>query len=122
MFNRPLDDTEYSAAVWMSQVRLLAARDFHRLVCAGPDLRTADQVERDDIAQLNLRCDNLVDVAAALRIDLNQLAETVRLATGPVDVAFQLYSQGGKLVDVDRRLAAMEATLVKLIEMLEVRL
>ena len=32
----------------------------------GPDLRTADQVERDDTAQLALRCDNLVDALAAL--------------------------------------------------------
>jgi hypothetical protein len=31
-----------------------------------PDLRTADQRERDDVAELGLRCDNLVDALAAL--------------------------------------------------------
>lgn len=44
---------------------------------AGPDLRTADQVEREDVAQLHLRCDNLVDALAAQAGRLATLEQTV---------------------------------------------
>jgi hypothetical protein len=43
----------------------------------GPDLRTADQVERDDTAQLALRCDNLVDALAAMGGRVAALERTV---------------------------------------------
>ena len=42
-----------------------------------PDLRTADQVERDDTAQLALRCDNLVDALAAMGGRVAALERTV---------------------------------------------
>ena len=86
VFNRPLDDIEYSAAVWMSQVRLLAARDFHRRNTphGPPDLRTADQVGRDDVAALGNEIDTL---------------------------RRKLYDQAGRL---DRRIDALEAAVAKL--------
>ena len=43
----------------------------------APDLRTADQVERDDTAQLALRCDNLVDALAAMGGRVAALERTV---------------------------------------------
>lgn len=73
-----------------------------------PDLRTADQVERDDVA--------------ALRADLERLAELVRLTTGPVDVALQVDMQRDKLGDFDRRLAQLEQTVAGLVKVLEVRI
>ena len=68
------------------------------------DLRTVPEREAEALAQLELRLDNLLDVVerqarriralevenAALRADLERHAETVRLTTGPADVALDV--------------------------------
>jgi hypothetical protein len=88
----------------------------------APDLRTADQVERDDVA--------------ALRADLERLAELVRLTTGPVDVALQVDEHGDQIVELGLRcdnlvdalqaltvrVATVERTVAGLVKVLEVRL
>ena len=74
----------------------------------GPDLRTLAEQERDDVA--------------ALRGDLDRLAELVRLKTGPVDVALEVDMQRDKLGDFEQRLAALERTVAALVKVLEVRL
>ena len=71
------------------------------------DLRTPDQVARDDIA--------------ALRDELRRLGEFVRLKTGPVDVALEVDAQGAQLGDFGRRLDVLEMTVAKLVTLLEVR-
>ena len=68
------------------------------------DLRTVTEREGEALAQLELRLENLLDVVerqarriralevenTALRADLDRHAETVRLTTGPVDVALDV--------------------------------
>ena len=89
---------------------------------AGPDLRTLAEREQDDVA--------------ALRANLAALAETVRLTTGPVDVALQVDEHGDQIVElgvrcdnlVDAlqaltvRVATVERTVARLVKVLEVRL
>lgn len=89
---------------------------------AGPDLRTLAEREQDDVA--------------ALRADLAALAETVRLTTGPVDVALQVDEHGDQIVElgvrcdnlVDAlqaltvRVVTVERTVAGLVKVLEVRL
>ncbi len=73
----------------------------------APDLRTADERARDDVA--------------GLRRDLERLAETVRLTTGPVDVALQVDAQRNDVAQLKLRIEnlldvceAQEARLRKL--------
>jgi hypothetical protein len=86
------------------------------------DLRTLAEREQDDVA--------------ALRADLDRLAELVRLTTGPVDVALQVDAQRDQIIElvlrcdnlVDAlaamggRVAALERTVAALVKVLEVRL
>ena len=69
---------------------------------AGPDLRTADQVERDDVAALAVRLEWL---EAFVTDSLQSVA----------DVAI-------KDVGLETRITTLEATVTKLMTMLEVRL
>ncbi len=55
----------------------------------APDLRTLAEREHDDVA--------------ALRADLDRLAELVRLTTGPVDVALQVDAQRDQIAELGLR-------------------
>ncbi len=70
-----------TVAAWVERWRIGSGatllNDAGTLARVGPDLRTADQVERDDAAQLALRCDNLVDALAAMGGRVAALERTV---------------------------------------------
>ena len=89
------------------------------------DLRTVTEREADALAQLELRLENLLDVVerharriralevekAALRADLERQAETVRLTTGPVDVALDVAALTDRVTALEVKNAALwEAT------------
>ena len=89
------------------------------------DLRTVTEREGEALAQLELRLENLLDVVerharriralevenTALRADLDRHAETVRLTTGPVDVALDVAALTDRVTALETKNAALwEAT------------
>ena len=90
------------------------------------DLRTVTEREADALAQLELRLDNLLDVverharriralevkSAALRADLERQAETVRLTTGPVDVALDVAALTDRVTALEVKSAALREAVI----------
>lgn len=107
----------------------LAADGWQLHQAAGPDLRTLAEQERDDVAQLALRCDNLVDTVEAAHRRLAALEGIVRakVQVGQID-AGRLDTLEHELnlliqrVDGSTRLAQLEATVAALVKVLEVRI
>jgi hypothetical protein len=67
------------------------------LAAAGPDLRTADQREQDDVA--------------GLRVELERLRELVQLTTAPVDIALRIDTVIDALQALTWRVEALERRL-----------
>ena len=114
--------------IYQADTERLAARQWQR--GSGDertqyDLRTVTEREADALAQLELRLENLLDVVerharriralevenTALRADLDRHAETVRLTTGPVDVALDVAALTDRVTALETKNAALwEAT------------